>query len=243
MFVVAIAEVAGDPEAEAGPIGAILGVDAFDARQRVRGLLPRVVYRSSSEEDALRVAAALRARRHGVMTCDMRDVVASDAMVHLSRFSFDATWLWADGPGSDRLAFDEIAALVLVTARSAISHTTVEVVPQSDGGTRVVETSRTEAVTEREAYLFPRAALGERPPRPWLVRESSVQYAALGASMRPTRRENFRNTVALLRERAPRAVCDDRFNAGQYDRHYSGLDLTVHLLGRWLLFGRGGPYR
>jgi hypothetical protein len=115
------------------------------------------------------------------------------------------------------------------------------------------EVTRHEHVVERAAYWFLRTG------RPWLLRESEAQYAALGPAMRPTRRENFDAMLALLRERARGAVFDDRFasqplGAGQPVQVRgneaavpSGADaandLIVQVLAAWLVRPKGGVYR
>jgi hypothetical protein len=77
--------------------------------------------------------------------------------------------------------------------------------------------------------------------------------------MRATRHDNYLATLQLLRARAPEAIYNDRLNgarpAGSQLVHVRGHDaavgqltdaandLAVHLLARWLLRDRAGPYR
>ena len=49
------------------------------------------------------------------------------------------------------------------------------------------------------------------PERAWVLSESQSQYLGLGPLMRPTRHENFRAALELIRARAPHAIVDDRF--------------------------------
>ena len=116
-----------------------------------------------------------------------------------------------------------------------------------------LERSR-EHLNDVVAYLFPR----ERGV-PWMVREQETQYLSLGPRMKLTRHDNFRETVALIRSRAPGAIYDDRFAKDpriaaqlvQVSGHETAapgagderVDVLVHALGEWLLRGQGGPYR
>ena len=118
-----------------------------------------------------------------------------------------------------------------------------------------IEHTRTEHAMEHALFLFPR---GDGVP--WVLRANEARYLGLGAAMRLTVMENFLALTALLRERAPRAICDDRFFAHplarQAEMHVrdresvspdlggEGVDVRVHLLARVLVHGAGrGPYR
>jgi hypothetical protein len=257
MFVVAVAELSGDPDAAVGPIAAALGLVAHDVRSRLARTLPSIVVRTASEEDASRAASALRALGHGVVLCDSRSVAAGRDMVRVRRFALDPAGIFADGDAGEHLAYADLAVLVIVAARTEVERTLrlQELVGLNEDRAPVeMERTSHERVTELSAYLFPRE---ER--RVWLLREHEAQYLALGPAMRLTSHENFLATVARLRAQAPTALYDDRFATSP--RHASqavrvrdhqpavtrpsdaGIDLTVHLLVQWLTRPRGGPYR
>jgi hypothetical protein len=105
-------------------------------------------------------------------------------------------------------------------------------------------TKRAIPMEEREGFLHLYA--GGRPPL--VFREGSLHYQALGAALRPSSNANFDRLVALLRQRAPLALYDQRLGdkPGRArvlgptlspDRH---LDLALTLIARVL---RGRPRR
>jgi hypothetical protein len=118
---------------------------------------------------------------------------------------------------------------------------------------RVVHTTAHERLQREELFLFQREG-----GRPWLIEEQTAQYLGLGPHMRPTRRENFLTTIALLRDRAWRARFDDRFAVnpitarnliqvhGSGDPVAKGTEAGVLLLANLLALALGstaGPYR
>jgi hypothetical protein len=259
VHVVAVCELGADLDAEAAPLGALTGLNPYDARMRLAGVLPRVLVQTPSGEDAERITAELRARGHGAMACDTRDVIASGDMIHVRRFAFESPGLFANAHpgGTDRLRTSDLGVIIVVATRNDVVRSTREKEipgPYSRHPTTVVrEVTRNEHVVEHAAYLFPRGG------RPWILREREAQYAGLEGAMRPTRHENFAATLALLRAHAPNAVFDDRFatqplngahvvmirghDAATAPTSDTASDLIVHVLAAWLARPKGGPYR
>ena len=259
-FVVAVAEIAGRLDDEAAPLAALLGLTAFDIRNRLGGALPRVVFQSSSEEAARRAFAALRARGHGVLLVDTEMVPSYVDVVRVRRFAVDDSGLLPSTPTGPRLAFDDLGAVLHVALRSPVVRSKREKELRPQGG-RVPTTVEVEHLAHEHAevhaaYLFPRAG-GRARPRPWLLHERETSFLGLGPGLRLTRRENLGAAIDLVRRRAPGALYDDRFvarplvssqiiavrgnataEAGLPD---GNVDLAVHLLAEWLL--GGGPYR
>lgn len=253
MFVVAIAELAHPLEDEAPSLATPLGLTAFDVRTRAAGVLPKIVAQYASRDDAERALSVIRARGHGALVCDTRDVIAGRDMVHLRRFALEEHAL---REGAEILPWDAIAALIVVAARTDVVRTTrerdVEVTGRS---ARIVERdhARHEHVMEQSAYLVPRHG------SPWVLHERGAKYVALGNAMRPTQHENFAAMVSLVRGRALGAIFDDRFamqpqmgsqlvmvrghDSAEASSTDAGIDMAVHLLAQWLLRGHGGPYR
>jgi hypothetical protein len=102
------------------------------------------------------------------------------------------------------------------------------------GGLVLSKTTRREVVTQTEVrdavlYIFRRS-----PARPWILRERGARYAALGEALRPSSLENFATSIRLLRERAPRAVYDERLVSARAIRGVAdgalASDLRAHLL-------------
>ena len=262
MFVVAITWLAGDLEASAGPLASLLGLAAYDIRTRVGGVLPAVVAQSPSAEEATRALEGVRALGHRALMCDTREVIATHGMVDVHRFRLDERSVYANDGDADRMSFDDIGALIVVTTRSNVVRSKVERAPASVGARPPMRVEREhesrERLDEHALYLVPRGDHGAPTRRPWVLRQSTAQYLSLGPRMRPTRPENFAVIVHVLRERAPRAKFDDRFavhprttsdgihvhgNATVAAPSDAGTDLAVHLLARSLQAASGGVFR
>jgi hypothetical protein len=259
-----ITEIASDAESEAYALAPSLGLSAYDAKMRMTGVLPRVLFHTNEQADALRVLAALRARKNGAVMCDTTAMPQARELVRVHRFTLDEHSFYANGPPAPKLAFTEIAAIVMVAARTEIARTTVEREPGSrsprhQGASHDVEHTAHEHVVEQSAFLFAAPGADGALPAPWLLHEREARYLALGPKMQPTQRANFVATVALLREHAPHVIVDERFVAhplasadfiavtGTGPVNVStaprGVDVIPRALAEWLLRGRGGPYR
>jgi hypothetical protein len=262
MHVVAItgatAGAAADAEALARALGE--GITALEVRMALSAVHPSILFRTPSRDRAHEAASLLVARGLPVVAVDLADVVSIDAMVHVHRFAIDATGLHADARGPT-LAYDAIGAIVRVSVESSIWRTTRELENEMPGvhGRQIqvkVERTRADHAIEQALFLFVRGG-----GVPWVLRAGEARYLALGAGLRPTSMENFLATVTLLRDRAPRAVYDERFVARplvrQAETHVRGHDtaapelgdlgveVRLHLLARALTHASGGigPYR
>jgi hypothetical protein len=262
MFVVALTRLAGGLEAESTALAAELELAPYDVRVRFAGVLPRVVFQSVAPAEASRVLGIVRARGHDAFVCDTRSVPASGSLVRLHRFALEETCLVAND-GGPRLAYADIWAILVTTARTAVVRETddVELVTSGRGEARAVHVHgmRNERVSENAAYIFPRPKPDEGLLPPWLLHAREAQYRSLGAQMRATKHDNFEIALAILRARAPDAIYDDRFSAAGLENaqlvhvrgHESAAprltdahgDLAVHLLALSLLGDRSGPYR
>jgi hypothetical protein len=266
VYVVLVTEIASDAESEAYATAKALGLSAYDVKMRITGLLPRVLVQTNDNAEATRAVAALRARKNGVVLLDTSKMPVSRDLVHVHRFSVDDHFLWANGPGerAPRLALTELAAVVVIAARTDITRTTVEREVHVRGGpqggtTHEVEHTSHEHVVEQSAFLFGAPDAEGVLPAPWLLHEREVRYLGLGPKMQPTQRANFGATIALLRERAPHIVVDDRFvrtplattdfiaitgiGPANLSTAPRGVDVIVRALASHLLRSRGGPYR
>ncbi len=259
MHAIALCEVKGHAETEAAELAPLFGVAPYDVRGWLSGVLPRVVLQTADHGAAVEALRRLRARGHGAVMFDLADVVPGTHMVQVHRFVADDASLWANDGEGDFLEWGAIGAIMIVVRRVEVVRTTRqrEAIRSSPGRpavtTAVLQRQR-EHVVDHVAYLLPR----ERRV-PWIVREQETQYLSLGPRMKLTRYENFRETVAMLRARAPGAIYDERFakdprtaaqlvhvrghEAATPDAADAAVDLLVHALGEWLLRGRDGPYR
>jgi hypothetical protein len=264
MYFVALADAAGQIDEEAAALAPDFGVSAYDVRGWLSGVLPRVVLQAPAESTALDAAAKLRARGHGVLVVDSRDVVPGGEMVQMHRFALGEREIVPNDDSWERLAYDDVGVIVVVARRIDVVRRTLDRVGEPLAAGRPApryaqpqQHTAFEHVYDRVAYLFPRRAEPRR--NPWMLHEREAQYMSLGARMQPTQRANFLTAVELLRERAPHAIFDDRFvssprmlaNVTQVRGHDSprpeptnfAVEVLVHALATWLSSSRGGPYR
>jgi hypothetical protein len=264
MYVVALTHVAGELEKEAAALAPLFGVSTYDVRQWLASVLPRIVFRASAESSALEAAAKLRARGHAALVIDTHDVVPGADMVQMHRFVLGEREIAANDDSGERLAYDGIAAVVVVARRIDVVRRTLERVPKPRTIGRpppqpveLEQHAAFEHVSDRVAYLFPKPAEPRR--RPWMLHEREARYMSLGAQMQSTQRANFLVVLEILRSRAPAAIFDDRFvasprivsNVLQVRGHESpnpelkssSVEVQVHALATWLLTSHGGPYR
>jgi hypothetical protein len=263
-YVVAIGEIAGPLEGAAASIAAAAGLAVFDVKTRLAGPLPRVLFHSTNEEPARRLLAALRAGGHAAFLCDSQAVRRFADLVRVHRFAFDETGLYCDGADGKRsadLPFDRIGAIIRLAMRRNVVRATREKELRSYGvrppATIEVDHNAHETLVTHAAYLVPRP-FGDTREKPWFLHEREASFLALGAAMRPTRRENLTAALDLIRERAPAAVYDDRFVASPLVASHvvtvrdnvspdpppgldGGVALSAHLLAEWLL--DAAPYR
>ncbi len=262
MDVVALTALATSPDAEAPLLAAELGVTAYEARQKLAVGMPCVVLMTPDRIRATTLLASLRARGHGAVACDGAAVVPSARMREIRRFAFatDAlTLLPPEGQTGEeeRVRFADVLAILRATHRHATeTHEETKekkfrpVAALASGGVILTKTVTRDVVRtgedkEQVLYLFRRGGL------PCLLRESSAQYAGLGAAVLPTRFQNFTTTVRLLREHAPAVPYDERLLTVKkppeppnepgaprvHDRETGGIDLLAHLLAMWLSRG------
>jgi hypothetical protein len=228
MHVVALTQACGDVEKEAPALAPLLGVSAYDARAWLGGVLPRLVYKTPAESHALELVAKLRARGHGALALDTDAVVPGTSMVHMHRFVLGDLEIVPNDDLWDRLAYRDIAAVVVVARRMDAVRRTVSLDSASDWAMGRLRTRQAaleqhiprqapealasfDHVYDRVAYLFPRSGPEGAPRRTWMLHEREGQYLSLGPKMQPTQRANFKVTLDILRERAPSAIFDDRF--------------------------------
>lgn len=254
-FVVALAELGAPLEAEEEALAEILSVSPYDVRTRAMGTLPKIVHQAPTQEEADRVAAALRARRHGALSFDALEVVSLDRMVGLRRFVVEGDRIYANDRREPWCRAGDVTAIARLVLHQHFQRTQREVRYRytNRGALRTeVDKNSGESHAEDALVLF----LESGPP--WLLKAREARFLALGAHIRPTVRENFFATVEWFRSLAPQAVFDERFVAsplvsarvvevrGPGDpalRADRAADLRVHALGAWLGRDRLGPYR
>jgi hypothetical protein len=257
LYVVAIADLDRPVDDEVPVLSQVLGVTPYDLRLALKGVLPAIVLRTPSRGVAEEALSHLRARRCTALMMDLDEVVPTGRMVAVRRFLLDDDGLRAAENGP-KLAWADVAAIIRVATTTAVERTSTErdVRNTARGMPVTVQEERTRLEREHDQllYLFPRP-----PLLPWVLRARDARYLALGPALRPTAHENFVETIAVFRARAPQAVYDERFVAHPLTRHLkvqvrgdvrdkeavsdAGLDLPVHLLARWIVTPTMGPYR
>ena len=212
MFVVALTRFspAGPLEGEVGALAPVLGVGAYELRLSLAATPPVVLWTGNELDAAKSVLALLRGRGHGAVACDAASVASSDAMASPRSFSFTP-----DGLDDFRYA-DMLALLVATHVRHEETneqHTEKELSLSRaalSGGlvlSKKSTVSKQSSSEEREPvlYVMHRSGSGHL-----LLRAGSLRYTGLGERIGRTVHENFQILVTLLRERAPKALFDDR---------------------------------
>jgi hypothetical protein len=210
---VAIAKLGTPIEAEAKALAADLGTLAYEERMKLAAGLPAVVLVTTDGDAAQALVGKLRARGHRALTCAASAVIRATDMIQMRNFQLDEAGLESAG---EQLPWEDIAALVRARHQRQVGAT--ETVKQKKfdaarailtGGLVMRKTeTRTVATTtdEIEQVLYVFRASGATP---WLLREHSTNYAALGAALTPLAARNFALVVERLRARAPHAAFDD----------------------------------
>jgi hypothetical protein len=229
LLLVAITRLATSIELEAKALAADLGGVVYDQRGKLNAGMPAVVLTTSDAAAADLCLARLHARGHEAMLVSSDDVVRADAMLAMKRFAFEdaaATGPYrGQGAGliandSERRPWEEITALVRATHRSLGQATSVVTEKKFDamravvtGGlltSKKVQKNVTTHAPEHEEVLY---IFGLPGTTPWFLRERHAHYGTLGAALTLSSHENFRLSVEAIRERAPRALYDDRLVA------------------------------
>jgi hypothetical protein len=260
VFVVAIAELKGSIDDEAGPLATDLGATAYDARLLLAGGTPAVVKTTPDKALALDLLARLRARGHGAVACDAAAVVPYNAMISMRRLRLGETAVTLDDRPGETLAYDAVLALVAAVHRRR--HDTDVQTKETKlsvgravmtGGlsfTRTVKTSAHATTEERTGvvYVFRRDG-----GTPWILHEHGTSWAGLaglGRTPAPSEGENFRLALRALRELSPGATFDERLVTRRGAERAvlsnipgkttvttsseAGIDLLAHLVAMWV---------
>lgn len=263
MFVVAIGELNGSIDAEAGPLASDLGTTAYDARLLLAAGTPAIVKTTPDRALALELLARLRARGHGAVACDASAVVGSADMVAMRRPRLGPDAILLDDRPEERLPYDDILALLPAVHRRRVDTATQTRETKLSmgrammtGGMAFTKTVKTETHTAAEdrdpvLYLFRRSG-----QTPWILREQATSWTGMSTTLAPSQSENFRMAVAAVRQRAPDATFDDRLSTRRAAERMAmsgaagnttvktsseaGVDLLAHVLALWIA---RPPYR
>jgi hypothetical protein len=235
MYVVAITELVTPVDDEAAALAADLGTTLYEERVNLNAGLPVVVLTTPERQAAVRLLQRIRQRGHGAVAVDDSAVISTGSMISMRRFVLEADAITTPDHPGERLPYGELLALLKAEHRTR-TETHAEVTSKQfsvgralvTGGVLLSKNVKRDATTvTRESrmalYLFRATAA-----TPWILWERGTQYTTLGKQLAPSSMQNFTTTIAVLRERAPQAVYDERLvNARTAS---SGVDLLAHLL-------------
>jgi hypothetical protein len=218
MHFVAIAELNGQLQApQLSSLAADVGTTAYELRLLLNAGLPAIVLITADEAQASAAAAAIARHKHVPVVCDRSRIVPSAELTTLRDFELTQTELVTASAGGVSCCYDELSVMLRAVHRSV--QESVEQVKERKfqpgmalmTGGLVMSKKVTKEVTtttssrEQVLYLFRR-----NQEHPFILRERTANYRALGGAMAPTSLENFTNTIARLRQLAPQAVYDER---------------------------------
>ena len=207
-------------DAELPWLAPLMRVVPYEARLRLNAGSPVVLARGLALSDAQQGLSALRAHGHGAIAIDEDGAPQDGAALIAGSFELQADQLVVVARnGQQRLALPYAQLLALVraievceeeTATQTVEHKLSLGRAVLSGGLmnkKAVTKTHNEKSLEHEhvAYLFRRDA-GE----PVLLREHSLRYAGLGDQRGENAHQSFMRLLALLRERTPHALHDDR---------------------------------
>jgi hypothetical protein len=238
MYVVAIAALS-DPAADLRQLAADLGTTLYELKLVLNAGFPAVVVLSVDVSVAANAVRAIERHGHRAISADRRTFTPSQAMRAVVDVRFDADELRGDARG-EGLPYRDIFALLRGSHRSQETSVREEKERKfrpgmaiATGGLVNSKTTTQKVVTRTETreqvlYLFTRSG------PPWILREHGARYAGLGAALSPTSLENFKTTLAGLRQRAPSALYDERLMAARAIRGIAdgaaATDLLAHLI-------------
>ncbi|HMJ13251.1 MAG TPA: hypothetical protein VK524_17645 [Polyangiaceae bacterium] len=258
MFIVSIVELATAPEVEAQALAGSLGGTAYEHRLRLSAGSPANVLMTADRGLAAQTLAQVRARKHGAVLLDGGAVLPSERMISMRHFRLDSDSVALEGPPAARLPASDVLCLLRALHRTR-TDTRAEVKTKSfslgrtlaTGGLMVSKSVKREehsSSAESEPVLYVFRASGETP---WILRERSTNYSALGSELGPSSMQNFLTTVRRLRALAPDAVYDERLlslrvgsgpaairrgiaEETMTSSTASAIDIAAHLLALWI---------
>ena len=260
MYVVGIAQLAGELQNEVPLLAADLGMAPYDARMLLAPGIPEIVLLSAEKDRAMSLVSKLRERGHDALAFDTRGLVSNGQMVQPRQITISAEGLTSADRYAQHLNFADIFLLVRAT-HTTTTETSSETTKKSFSLGRAVmtgglvmrkKTTQTDSAHSYDKievlYLYPSTASS-----PWLLAETGTRYLGLGDRLAPTERANFLKVVDLIRSRAEQARFDDRLvgrktpthllqttlqTMGDKDRlttstNASAVDLLCHLTAMW----------
>ncbi|MDD2540026.1 MAG: hypothetical protein PHH28_03155 [Desulfuromonadaceae bacterium] len=232
-------------------LAGVLGITAFEARQRMIGAGPAVAASFADRERARTVAKKLEQDGFATLIIDAMAVRSRAGDFIIRRFQFNKMSILIEtGDGQQKeIPYEEIDLLLQGTSIAGTSELkTVTERKLSIGKTLLSggipmtsKVERQEEITteERGKVLY----LYADTQSPVIFRQNGVTYDGLGAAMKLSRELNFTYLISELRRLCPAADYDDRLltRAGQTRllgptlNPETNLDLAAEILAQSLL--------
>lgn len=227
----------------------VLGITAYEARQRLIGNGPAVVAAPAQAEFAMSLGDELHRLGFAPVIVDTGAVEENDRIV-VRRFKFrnQALLIESSQRRLTEISYAEAAVLLVLSSVSESSTTTTITERKfslgktlATGGVpmfskKVHQEKQTDEERDKHIYLY-------APGRPTLAfSQSGMAYDGLGDAMQPSRELNFTHLQNELRRLCPAATFDDRLLnrmalvrlLGPTLNPESNLDLAAEILARSL---------
>lgn len=215
MKLVALLKPPANREAASARIAQLLGLTAAEANMRLAAEAPSLLV-SLPDEDAERIAQALRAEKLAAATCPVSLGAEGRLTARTLAFAPDAV-TFTDRQGATlRIPWPELTVLLRGQQLVRLQNATTQKVKQFSMTRAVITqglsfsktTEKTVRSEQEEVTHFVRvySASGACAA----VEDSQMAFACLGPDLQSTKLGNINKVLQLLRERAPQAFFDDR---------------------------------
>jgi hypothetical protein len=235
----------------------VLGLSAFEARQKLAGGGPAVVASYAGAERAGQVAGQLNSGGLPALLVESEALRRESPPVPVSRFELTEAALRYDSADGSKgaLAYTEVKLLLVATCSLGPSQSRQEVTQKKfslgktvlAGGVPMTRKVTREEVTtadtrDQTLWVYGAGAVA------LVFKRGSLNFDGLGASRQLTRELNFNLLKRELRRLAPAALYDDRLLRLAAQTRLLGpalspeanLDLAMAILSRSLLAGPAG---
>lgn len=244
--IVAITDLGENAEAKVGGLATVLGITAYEARQRVQPPTPRVAATLVDAGAAARLAEALEGAGFPAAVLRRRDIEGEETRILVRSFEFHPAGLRVETRSGERHAirFDRIRLLLQgtdfqrgVETKTSTRRKFAPAKALISGGMAMTKKVKTRATTVHESGGPFLLVSGEALPT-LAFREDELQYQGLGSALQPGRAANFMRLVSELRDHAGAARWSGQLMTAAGQRHVLGgalspdrdLDVAIALL-------------
>jgi hypothetical protein len=215
MKLLAVVKAPQDPQAAREAVARVLGITLAEANMWLSAEAPALLT-SLPDDDAERLAQALRAEKLAALTCPLP--VPSEGRLTARTLSLEPDAVtFEDRQGAQlRIPYRELTAILRGQQMVRTENATTQKVKQFSVTRAVITqglsfsktTERTVRSQAEEVTHFVRVYSASGA---WAaVEDNQMAFACLGPELQSTKLGNINKVVQLLRARAPQAVFDDR---------------------------------